>query len=156
MAKLLGDSRFGHLLVWHGSFWFESRDESGLGHSEHDDLIRQEGMAIGQVEYGLMGQLLGVIGTGSPLEDDQFIRVNNVKIANSTVGNPIDVALNELGDLLVVLAEFEGMTNRGSVDERHASLPLAELHGWGDALMCSVAALVAWEVVSMTDDETWD
>ncbi len=43
------------------------------GQSEDDDLVRQQRMAVGQIEHGLMRQLLGVIGAGSALEDNRVI-----------------------------------------------------------------------------------
>jgi len=61
-------------------------------------------MAIGQIENGLMGQLFGMIGTGAPLEDNDFVGINDVKITDPTVRDPIHVALDELGKFLVIFA----------------------------------------------------
>jgi len=77
--------------------------------SGDDDLIRQQRMAVGQIEHSLMRQLLGVIGTGSSLEDNHVIRINDVKVADPTVRDTIDVALDELGNFLVVFAESEAI-----------------------------------------------
>ncbi len=82
------------------------RRDSGR-QSKDDDLIRQQRMAVGQVKHGLMRQLLGVIGTGSSLEDNRVVRINDVKVADPAVGDPIDVPLDELGNFLVALAESE-------------------------------------------------
>ncbi len=123
-----------------------SRDS--MRRSGDDDLIRQKRMAVGQVKHGLMRQLLGVIGTRSPLEDNRVIRINDVKVANPAVRDPIDVALDELGKFLVVFAESEAIKIRRGLVERHARLPLDERHGWGDALMWSAAELVDWEFSS--------
>ncbi len=72
-----------------------------------DDLIGQERMAVGQIEHGLMRQLLRVISARASLEDDFLIRVNNMKVTNPAVGDAVDVALDELGEFLMVFAESE-------------------------------------------------
>jgi hypothetical protein len=64
-------------------------------------------MAVGQIENGFLRQLLCVVGAGSSLEDNHVIRIDYVEVADSTIGDPIDVALDELGKLLVVFAESE-------------------------------------------------
>ncbi len=66
-------------------------------------------MAVGQVKHGLMRQLLGVIGTGSSLEDNHVIRINDVKVADPAVGDAIDMALYELGKFLVAFAKSEAI-----------------------------------------------
>jgi hypothetical protein len=71
-----------------------------------DDLIGQEWMTVGQIQNGLMRQLLGVIGARSALEDDRVIRINDMEIADPTVCDPIDVPFDELGNFLMILAQF--------------------------------------------------
>jgi hypothetical protein len=105
-------------------------------------------MTIGQIEDGLLRQLLGVVGARTSSKDYDIIRINDMQVADPPVGDPIDVALNELGKYLVVFAQSDTQRIRGGIIERHASLPLDELHGWGDAVMCGVAELVDWQVVS--------
>ena len=87
-------------------------------------------MAVGQIEHGLMRQLLRVIRARASLEDDLLIRVNNVKVTNPAVGDAVDVALDELGEFLMVLAESEPPKLCSRVVHRHASLPLDRLHDW--------------------------
>ncbi len=63
-------------------------------------------MTVCQIENGLMRQLFGVVSTGSSLEDNHVIRINDVEVANSTLGDPMNVSFDELGKLLIVFAEF--------------------------------------------------
>ena len=55
--------------------------------SGDDNLIGQQGMAIGQVENGLVGKLFRMIGARSTLEDDPVFRVDDVKVADPAVGH---------------------------------------------------------------------
>jgi hypothetical protein len=71
------------------------------------DLIGKERMAIGEIEHRLLRQLLRMIGARPPLEDDFFIRVNNVEVANPATGGAVYVTLNELGEFHMVLAQSE-------------------------------------------------
>jgi hypothetical protein len=48
--------------------------------SRDNDLIVQPRRAIGQVERRLLGQLLGIVGPGSSLEDEQFARADDVQV----------------------------------------------------------------------------
>ena len=84
--------------------WIEFRDSSTVA-SGNDDLIGQQGVPVCQIENGLMGKLFRMIRTRSSLEDDPIFGVDNVEIANPSVGNAIDVAFDELGELLGVVAE---------------------------------------------------
>ena len=77
----------------------------------HDDLVGQQRVTVGQVEHRLMSQLLRVISARASLKDDLLIRVNNVKVTNPTVGDTVDVAFDELGELLMV---FAGPNRRSS------------------------------------------
>ena len=54
-----------------------------------------------------MRQLLGVVRPRPPLEDDLVIGVDDVEVANPAAGDPVDVALDELGEFLVALADAE-------------------------------------------------
>jgi hypothetical protein len=74
------------------------------GASRHDDLVSQERMSVGQIKHCLVGHLLRVIGARTSLQDDLVIRVLDMQVTNPTVGDAVDVALNELGKLLVSFA----------------------------------------------------
>ena len=43
-------------------------------------------MAVGQVEDGLLGQLLGVIGPRSAHQDDQAVRADDMEVADPPAG----------------------------------------------------------------------
>jgi len=87
-------------------------------------------MPIGQVEHGLLRQLLRVIGARASLEDDFLIRVNNMKVTNPAVGGAVDVSLDKLGHFQMVLAESDPPKLSCRVEHRHASLPFDRLHDW--------------------------
>jgi hypothetical protein len=74
---------------------------------EDHDLIGQERMAIGQVEHGLLRQLLRVVRARASLEDDFLIRVNDMKVTNPAASDTVDVSLDKLGEFQMVLAEPE-------------------------------------------------
>ena len=82
----------------------ELRDCSAVP-SGDDDLIGQKGMPVGQVEHGLMGKLFRMVRSRSSLQDNPVFRVDDMKIADPAVGNAIDVAFNELRELLGIRAE---------------------------------------------------
>ena len=91
---------------------------------DDDDLVSQQGMSVGQIEHGLMGQLLGVIGARSALKDDSVVGIDDMEVANSAIRDAIDMPLDKLGDFLMTLAVF----HTGSLDpegsHRHSMLPL--------------------------------
>ena len=91
---------------------------------EDHDLIGQERMAIGQVEHGLLRQLLRVVRARASLEDDFLIRVNNMKVTNPAASGAVDVPLDKLGEFQMVLAEPEPPKLCCQVVHRHASLPI--------------------------------
>ena len=82
------------------------RGVGSMSSGDHD-LIGQEGMAVGQIEHRLVRQLLGMIGPRPPLEDDLVIGVDDVEVADPAAGDPVDMALDELGEFLVALADPE-------------------------------------------------
>jgi hypothetical protein len=112
--------------VYRGSFAFSA--------SRNDDLVGQERVAIGQIQYRLVSQLLSMIGARSPLEDYLVVRVHNMKVADPTAGNPVDVPLDKLGKFLMVFADPEPPKLCPGVVHRHASLPLDRPWGFGDAM----------------------
>jgi hypothetical protein len=73
-------------------------DQSGFRRLRNDNLIGQKRMAIRQIEHGLMGQLLRVVGARATLEDDFLLRIDNVKVTDPTVGDTVDVTFDELGE----------------------------------------------------------
>src|SRR5262249_24375801 len=77
----------------------------------------------------LMRQLLGMVGARTPLEDNPVIRIDHVQVADSTTGDPVDVARDELGKFEMVFADPESPQLCPGVVHRHASLPLARLCG---------------------------
>jgi hypothetical protein len=79
-----------------------SEIESTRRSTDHD-LIGQERMTIGQVEYCLLGQLLGMVGTRSALEDDHVVGADDVEIANPSPGLLLNVARKPLGKVRRVL-----------------------------------------------------
>jgi hypothetical protein len=70
--------------------------------------------------------LLRVVRSRAPLKDNPIFRVNDMEIADSTIGNAIDVALDELCELLGILADgkSESVSGESMNIERHARLPL--------------------------------
>ena len=121
------------------------------------DLIGQKRMAVGQIEHRLMRQLLRVIGARASLKDDLLIRVNNMKVTNPTVGDAVDVTLDELGEFQMVLAESEPPKLCSRVVHRHASLPLDRLHDWATLMRTWRAEPTDWEAVSRPRvRETWE
>ena len=72
---------------------------------DDDDLVGQQGMPVGQIEHGLMGKLLGVVGARSALKDDSVVGINDMEVANSAIRDAIDMPLDELGDFLMTLAD---------------------------------------------------
>jgi len=94
--------------------------------STDHDLIGQERVAIGQVEHSLLGQLLGVVGPRSTLEDDHVVGADDVEIANPAPGLLFDVARKSLGKIPRALAPSQ--SERVVLAHRlvfldHASLP---------------------------------
>ena len=55
-------------------------------------------MAVGQIEYSLMRELLCVVRTRTSVEDDHFIGVNNMKVTNPAVGDTVDVPFDKFGE----------------------------------------------------------
>src|SRR4051794_2672770 len=55
--------------------------ESVPSSADHD-LVGQRRAAVGQVEHGLLRQLLGMIGPRAALEDDRFAGADHMEIAN--------------------------------------------------------------------------
>src|SRR4029077_12449406 len=102
-------------------FALESRLCEVLG---DDDLISQQGMSVGQIEHGLMGQLFRVVVARSTLKNDLIFRVHNVEIADSAVRDPIDMTLDELGDFLMTLADFKSKSLGAECWHGHSMLPL--------------------------------
>ena len=92
-----------------------------------NDLVGQERVTVGQIEHRLMSQLLRVVGARASLQDDLFIRVNNVKVTNPTVGDTVDVAFDELGKLLMFLP---GPNRRSSALELYIGMPVSHLIGF--------------------------
>src|SRR5262249_9842452 len=80
-------------------------------------------MSVGQVQYRLMRQLLGMIGPRAPLEDDLVLRIDDVQVADPAAGGPVDMALDELRKFLVTLAGAEAAKVGPGLKQRHASLP---------------------------------
>jgi hypothetical protein len=64
-----------------------------------DDLVGQKWMPVGQVEHGLMGKLFRMVRTRPSLKDNPIFRVDDMEIADPSVGNAIDVAFDELCEL---------------------------------------------------------
>jgi hypothetical protein len=69
--------------------------DSWLSGSGHDDLVSQKGVTVGQVEHGLMGELLRVVRPSAPLKDNSIFRVNDMEVADPSIGNTIDMTLDE-------------------------------------------------------------
>ena len=117
-----------------GRFASKSNDHARherIAKSDHDNLVRQERKTIGEIQDCLMCQLLGMIGSGTSLEDDGVARIDNPQIANSTVRNPVNMDFEVLGGFQVVLAESRttvlgfGTQEFGpGILNNHASLPL--------------------------------
>jgi hypothetical protein len=95
-------------------------------------------MAVSQVEHRLMRELLRVVRTRTSVEDDHFIRVNNMKVTNPAVGGTVDVPFDKLGEFKIILAEPEPPKLRSRVVHRHASLPLDRLHDWSTLLFVAL------------------
>ena len=107
--------------------------------SRDDDLIGQKRMAVGQVEHRLLSQLLRVVGARASLEDDFLIGVNNVKVTNPTIGDAVDVTLDELGEFLMVLAESE--PPKLCTLELYIAMPVSHLIGFTAGRRCMRKAL---------------
>jgi len=82
----------------------EVRDSSIVA-SGDDDLVGQKGVPVGQVEHGLMGKLFRMVRTRPSLKDNPIFRVDDMEVADPSVGNAINVAFDELCELLGILAE---------------------------------------------------
>ena len=91
--------------------WMKVRDSSADA-SGDDDLVGQKGMPIGQVEHGLMGKLFRVVRTRPSLKDNPIFRVDDMEVADPSVGNAIDVAFDELCELLRIVVESRSKSVR--------------------------------------------
>jgi hypothetical protein len=91
--------------------------------SGNHNLIREQGMPIGQIENRLMSNLLRVVGPRSALKHDAVFRADNVEVANSTIGDAIDMALNVPGKLAWLLEVFRPREIGVNSRNRHARLP---------------------------------
>ena len=80
-------------------------------------------MPIGQVEHGLMGKLFRMVRTRPSLKDNPIFRVDDMEVADPSVGNAIDVAFDELCELLWILAEIRSKSICTESMQRHARLP---------------------------------
>jgi hypothetical protein len=96
----------------------------------NDDLIRQEGVTVGQVENGLLGQLFGVIRPRTSLKDDRIVRADDVQVANSTAGPAFDVSFDALREFLTRLAPGESPWFLPTVMRVHATLPRHRRCDW--------------------------
>src|SRR5262249_45208170 len=72
-----------------------------------DNLVGQEGVAVGEIQDRLVCQLLRVVRARVSLEDDHVIRIHHMKVTDPTAGDSVDVALDELGEFLMVLTDPE-------------------------------------------------
>ena len=73
--------------------------------SGDDNLVGQQGMSVGQIEHGLMGQLFRVIGARSTLEDDSVVGIDDMEVADPAIRHAVDMALDELGEFLMTLPD---------------------------------------------------
>jgi hypothetical protein len=101
-------------------------DDSSLVGSGDDDLVSKKGVPIGQIKNGLMGELLRMVRSRAPLKDYPIFRVNDMKVADPSVGDAIDMTFNELCKFLWILAErrMQSVGGESMKIRRHARLPL--------------------------------
>jgi hypothetical protein len=91
--------------------WMKFATPSAVA-SGDDDLVGQKGVPVGQVEHGLMGKLFRMVRTRPSLKDNPIFRVDDMEVADPAVGNAIDVAFDELCELLRILVESRSKSIR--------------------------------------------
>jgi hypothetical protein len=98
-------------------------EPSGCQTSNDNNLIGQKWMTIGQIEHGLMRKLFCMVRTRTTLQDDFVVRVDDVQVADSPTCDAIDMALDELSEFLMALADLKPKKLCPEVTRRHVRLP---------------------------------